>query len=136
MYFILTEQKRLLLLVSFSKLKKILGSKIKFKQKLKDDQQYFPSEVESILRTFDNIAEANVFSIGNGKFDIYACAWIILKDKSKHTSVDEIKSFCNKEVKLLLNYIKFVDTFPTSANGKVFKSELSSLYKNELNLLI
>lgn len=91
----------------------------------------FPSEVESILRSHENIADAHVFSIVENQVDKYGCAWIMLKDKQKPTSVHELQSLCGKRV---LEHVKFVDDFPVSENGKVLKTEMARLFKLELGL--
>lgn len=90
----------------------------------------FPSEVESTLRTHENVAEASVFSITNEQgLDLSGCAWVILKDKSKPTSVEELQRMCGRRV---VENVKFVEDFPLSDNGKVLKIEMSRLYKLEL----
>lgn len=92
----------------------------------------FPSEVEANLRKHENIIDANVFSITNGQgVDLCGCAWIVLKDKSNEPTLGELQSMCSKRV---LQYVKFVDDFPTNENGKTSKIEMSRLYKQELNL--
>lgn len=91
----------------------------------------FPSEVESVLRTHENIADASVFSINNNGVDICGCAWVILKDKTKMTTVEELQAMCGKRV---LEHIKFVDDFPLSEIGKVLKIKMSRLYQLELGL--
>jgi len=91
----------------------------------------FPSEVESVLRTHENIAEASVFSIVNNGVDICGCGWIIFKDKTIKTTVEELQAMCGKRV---LEHVKFVDDYPTNENGKVVKLEMARLYRQELNL--
>lgn len=91
----------------------------------------FPSEVESVLRSHENVADAQVFSIVENQVDKYGCAWVILKDKNGSTSVKELQAMCGKRV---IEYVKFVDDFPVSENGKVLKTEMSRLFKLELGL--
>lgn len=95
----------------------------------KGDLIVFPSEVESVLRSHENVADAHVFSIVENQVDKYGCAWTILKDKSKPTSVEELQAMCGKRV---IEFVKFVDDFPVSENGKVLKIEMSRLYQLEL----
>lgn len=97
----------------------------------KGDLIIFPSEVESVLRAHENIADVHVFSIVENEVDKYGCAWIRLKEKTKPISVEELQSLCGKRV---LEYVKFVEDFPISENGKVLKIEMARLFKLELNL--
>lgn len=92
----------------------------------------FPSEIESVLRTHENVAEASVFSIKNDQgLDLCGCAWIILKDKKKKTTIEEIQAMCGKKV---LENVKFVDDYPLNSNGKINKLEMASIFKTELEL--
>lgn len=63
--------------------------------------------------------------------DKYGCAWVILKNKSKPTKIEELQAMCGKRV---IEFVKFVNDFPVSENGKVLKGEMSRLFKLELNL--
>lgn len=92
----------------------------------------FPSEVETSLRDHPNILDANVFSITNNEgLDLCGCAWIILRDKSKEPTIDELQALSGKQV---LKYVKFVDDFLMNDNGKTSKIDMSRLFKQELNL--
>ena len=98
------------------------------------DMTIFPSEVESALRTHENVADASVFSIKTEHgLDLCGCAWVILKDKTRATSIDELRSVCGVE-RGMIEHIKFVNDFPTSENGKIVKIKMASLYKQELNI--
>ena len=116
------------IIIFFMKFKQIKMNAVCYK----GDLIVFPSEVEANLRKHENIIDANVFSITNGQgVDLCGCAWIVLKDKSKKPTLGELQAMCSKRV---LQYIKFVDDFPTNENGKTSKIEMSRLYKQELNL--
>ena len=92
----------------------------------------FPSEVEASLRDHPNILDANVFSIINNEgLDLCSCAWIILRDKSKEPTIDQLQALCGKQV---LKYVKFVDDFLMNDNGKTSKIDMSRLFKQELNI--
>jgi acyl-coenzyme A synthetase/AMP-(fatty) acid ligase len=96
------------------------------------DMLIIPSEIELALRTHENVADANVFSITNSSgLDMCGCAWIILKDKRKNTSIEELKAIVGRKS---IDYIKIVDDFPINENGKVVKTEMSRRFKIELNL--
>ena len=62
---------------------------------------------------------------------MWCCAWIILKDKTKPISHEKIRYLSGVKH---LKYIKFVDNFPIGATGKILKTELTKLYRQELNL--
>ena len=91
-----------------------------------------PSEIESILRSHENVADASVFSITNNSgLDIFGCAWIILKDKSKQTDPEELRALSGRKV---LDHIKFVDDFLMNENGKISKILMSKSFKSYLNI--
>jgi fatty-acyl-CoA synthase len=94
----------------------------------------FPSEIEEFLKTHDNISAANVFCLNMDGFDKYICAWVILKDSSKPTTAQEIKSFCLESLnaKRAPHFIKIVDDFPVGSGGKTLKTEMARLFKLEL----
>lgn len=79
----------------------------------------------------ENVFDANVFSINVNGNENRLCAWVILKDKSKIPSVDEMKEICGT---MPLKYVKFVNEFIVSSVNKVLKTEMAKIYKKELNL--
>lgn len=92
----------------------------------------FPSDIESTLRTHENVLDASVFSITDGKgLDLCGCAWIILKDKSETTQVEELQMMVAKRV---LQHVKFVEDFPVNENGKTDKKEMARHFRIELNM--
>ena len=102
----------------------------------------FPSDLECFLRTsHEAILDANVFSIAKNGYDEYLCAWIILKTNS--TSDNKEVTITIGEINQMLRgrihsnrklFIKIVNDFPTSSNGKVMKKDLTRIFKQELNL--
>ena len=102
----------------------------------------FPSDLECFLRTsHEAILDANVFSIAKNGYDEYLCAWIILNTNS--TSDNKEVTLTIGEINQMLRgrihsnrklFIKIVNDFPTSSNGKVVKKDLARIFKQELNL--
>ena len=91
--------------------------------------------MEAVIREHPNVSAVQVFGVKKSDFEDILCAWIILKDPSK-TSLDDLRSFCQKRISVYKNpkHIKIVKDFPTSSIGKILKSEMSKIYKQELNI--
>lgn len=93
------------------------------------------AEIERFLRTNDNIIDCYVIGVPDQRFGEELCAWVKLKPNSNATEA-ELKEFFKKKVAYykIPKYIKFVDSFPINATGKVQKFKMLDQMKKELKL--
>jgi fatty-acyl-CoA synthase len=85
-------------------------------------EKIYPREVEEFLHQNPHIADVYVFSIPDERLGERVAAWIQLKGDGAVT-VEDIRSFCKGQIAYfkIPEFIRFVDTFPMTANGKVQK---------------
>ena len=89
------------------------------------------------MRTHPDIFDCYAFGVEDKRMGEEVCVWIKLKsgvDKSKLTS-DDIKAFCKGNIAQfkIPRYIKFVDSFPINATGKVQKFKMTAQMNAELS---
>ena len=100
-----------------------------------DDTSIYPLEIETYLNKHENVRESCVFGIPINKYEELICAWIILKDAgSGKTDVQEIIQFCldNFAENKMPKAIKFVESLPKTAFGRVDRSLIATLYRAEI----
>jgi fatty-acyl-CoA synthase len=92
-----------------------------------------PREVEEYLYRHPGVRDVQVTGVPDVKFGEELCAWIILRPDIQ-ASVEDIRAFCRGQIAhfKIPRYIKFVDSFPTTATGKVQKYLLRERITREL----
>jgi fatty-acyl-CoA synthase len=89
-------------------------------------ENVFPAEVEELLSSHEDIADAAAIGVDDEKFGQRLRAFVVLRDGAK-LSEDHVKSYVKEN---LANYkvpreVVFVDELPRNATGKVLKRELA-----------
>lgn len=94
----------------------------------------YPFEIETFLRTNPEIHECYAFGVEDIRLGEEVAIWIKLKADAK-LSEEDVRSFCKGNIAhyKIPKFIKFVDSFPISATGKVQKFKMTDQMKNELN---
>jgi fatty-acyl-CoA synthase len=92
-----------------------------------------PREVEEYLYRHPGVRDVQVTGVPDSKFGEELCAWIILRPDIL-ASDEDIRAFCRGKIAhfKIPRYIKFVDSFPTTATGKVQKYLLREQITREL----
>ena len=92
------------------------------------------AEIEAFIRTHEHILDAYCFGLKNERVGEEVCLWIKLKPNAKLTT-KEVLTFCSGKIAYfkIPKHIKFVESFPISANGKVQKFKMAEALKQELN---
>ncbi|CAF0973055.1 unnamed protein product [Brachionus calyciflorus] len=95
----------------------------------------YPAEVERFLRTNEKVLECFVVGVPDERFGEELCAWVKLKSNNEMNE-KELKDFCKDKIAYfkIPKYVKFVDSFPINATGKVQKFKMVEQMKNELKL--
>ncbi len=87
---------------------------------IRGGENIYPREVEEFLLTLSPISEAYVFGIPDNKYGEETCVWIRLKNGAQSTP-EQIRELCKGKIATfkIPRYVRFVDSFPTTASGKV-----------------
>lgn len=95
----------------------------------------YPAEVERFFRTHPNVLDCYVIGVPDKRFGEELCVWVKLKPGCELTEAS-LKEFCKDKIAYfkIPKYIKFVDSFPINATGKVQKFKMVEQMKQELKL--
>eukprot|EP01103_Thecamoeba_quadrilineata_P001616 TRINITY_DN11462_c0_g1_i1.p1 TRINITY_DN11462_c0_g1~~TRINITY_DN11462_c0_g1_i1.p1 ORF type:complete len:550 (+),score=118.32 TRINITY_DN11462_c0_g1_i1:18-1667(+) len=96
--------------------------------------QVAPAELEGVLLSHDEIADAAVIGIEDEVWGEVPRAYVVLKNGAKITS-EEIKDFVASQVapyKLLRGGVIFVEAVPKSASGKILRRLLRDQARQEI----
>ncbi|HXF40050.1 MAG TPA: AMP-binding protein [Blastocatellia bacterium] len=88
-----------------------------------------PKEIEDLLRTNSKIADVYVYGVPDERLGEDVAAAIKLTQAETATA-DEIREFCNGRIARfkIPRHIRFVDSFPMTASGKVQKFKLREMH--------
>ncbi|XP_050547919.1 uncharacterized protein LOC126909526 [Daktulosphaira vitifoliae] len=94
-----------------------------------------PAELEGILRTHPSITDAAVVGIPHPKTGEVPLAFVVVDPDAASPSTEEVQNFVSKQVspyKQITGGVKFVDSLPKSAAGKILRRLLKEEYmKNQ-----
>ena len=92
-----------------------------------------PAEVEEFFMTNPKVEIVQIVGVPDQKFGEQAVAIIKLKPNEKWTE-EEAKEWCKGKIATfkIPNYIKFINDFPMTANGKIQKYKLREQIQKEL----
>lgn len=98
-------------------------------------EKVYPREVEEYLHTHPKVADVHVVGIPDERLGEIVAAWIRLKNGHTATA-DEIRDFCKGQIAYfkIPQHIRFVESFPVTANGKVQKYLIREHEIRELGL--
>ncbi len=87
------------------------------------------------MRTNPHILDVYCFGLKDERVGEEVCVWIKLKPDVELTEKDVLK-YCEGKIAYFKvpKYIKFVQTFPINANGKVQKFKMAEQLKKELDI--
>ncbi len=85
-------------------------------------EKVYPREVEEFLHRHPKIADVYVFGLPDERLGEVVGAWIRLKT-GKTATIEEIRDFCRGQIAYfkIPQHMRFVDSFPMTANNKVQK---------------
>jgi fatty-acyl-CoA synthase len=91
-----------------------------------------PKEIEDLLRRHPKIADVYVYGVPDERYGEEVAAAIRLKPNQEAT-VEDVRDFCmDKIAKFKIpRHVRFVDSFPMTASGKVQKFKLREMHINE-----
>ena len=102
---------------------------------IRGGENVYPREIEEFLYTHPKIVEVQIVGLPDIRLGETLCAWIRLKTAETATE-GEIREFCRGKIAhfKIPQYIRFVDSFPTTVTGKVQKYKIREHEIRELGL--
>jgi fatty-acyl-CoA synthase len=102
---------------------------------IRGGENIYPRDIEEYLYTHPDIVDVHVFGAPDKTYGEEVAAWIKIRSGS-NLNEDDIRSFCKGNIshQKIPKYIKFVDEFPMTANGKIQKFKMREILIEELGL--
>jgi fatty-acyl-CoA synthase len=102
---------------------------------IRGGENIYPREIEEFLYTHPKISDVQVYGVPDRKYGEQVMAAIVLK-KGVEMTADEVSDFCLGKIANYKNpkYVKFVDSYPMTASGKIQKFKLREMAIRELQL--
>jgi fatty-acyl-CoA synthase len=102
---------------------------------IRGGENIYPREIEEFLYTHPKISDTQVYGVPDRKYGEQVMAAIVLK-KGVEMTAEEVKEFCRGKIAhyKIPFYVKFVDSYPMTASGKIQKFKLREMAIRELQL--
>ncbi|WP_136514324.1 AMP-binding protein [Geomonas edaphica] len=102
---------------------------------IRGGENIYPREIEEFLYTHPNISDIQVYGVPDRKYGEQVMAAVVLKQGCEMTE-DEVKEFCRGRIAnyKIPKYVRFVDSYPMTASGKIQKFKLREMAIRELQL--
>lgn len=102
---------------------------------IRGGENIYPKEIEEFLYTHPKVSDVQVYGVPDRKFGEQVMAAIVLK-KGMEMTEDDVKQFCKGKIAnyKIPKYVKFVDSYPMTASGKIQKFKLREMAIRELQL--
>jgi fatty-acyl-CoA synthase len=102
---------------------------------IRGGENIYPREIEEFLYTHPKVSDIQVYGVPDRKYGEQVMASIILK-KGMEMTEDEVREFCNGKIAnyKIPKYVRFVDSYPMTASGKIQKFKMRDMAIKELAL--
>lgn len=102
---------------------------------IRGGENIYPKEIEEFLYTHPKVSDVQVYGVPDRKFGEQVMAAIVVK-KGMAMTEDEVRDFCKGRIAnyKIPRYVKFVDSYPMTASGKIQKFKLREMAIRELQL--
>ncbi|MBJ6749720.1 AMP-binding protein [Geomonas anaerohicana] len=102
---------------------------------IRGGENIYPREIEEFLYTHPKISDIQVYGVPDRKYGEQVMAAVVLKQGSEMTE-EEVKEFCRGRIAnyKIPKYVRFVDSYPMTASGKIQKFKLREMAIRELQL--
>ncbi len=92
---------------------------------IRGGENIYPKEIEEFLYTHPKISDVQIIGVPSERYGEEIMACIILKDEQE-MSEEEIKDYVRQNMARhkTPSYVRFMDSFPTTASGKIQKYKL------------
>ncbi len=102
---------------------------------IRGGENIYPKEIEEYLYTHPKISDVQIYGVPDRKYGEQVMAAVILK-KGVTMTEDEVRDYCKGKIAnyKIPKYVKFVDSYPMTASGKIQKFKLREMAIKELHL--
>jgi fatty-acyl-CoA synthase len=102
---------------------------------IRGGENIYPREIEEFLYTHPKVSDIQVYGVPDRKYGEQVMASIILK-KGMEMTEDEVREFCNGKIAnyKIPKYVKFVESYPMTASGKIQKFKMREMAIKEMKL--
>lgn len=102
---------------------------------IRGGENIYPREIEEFLYTHPKISDIQIYGVPDKKYGEQVMAAVILK-KGQCMTEDEVRDFCKDRIAnyKIPKYVKFVDSYPMTASGKIQKFKMREMAIKELQL--
>ncbi|MGA2985350.1 MAG: AMP-binding protein [Terriglobia bacterium] len=102
---------------------------------IRGGENIYPRDIEEFLYTHPAISEVQVIGIPDRKYGEQVMAWVKLKPGAT-ASTESIREFCQGRIAhfKIPRFVKFVDAFPVTNNGKTQKYKMREFSIKEMGL--
>ena len=102
---------------------------------IRGGENIYPKEIEEFIYTHEQVKDVQVIGVPSKAYGEEIMACIVLKDGATVTE-DEIKEFVQSNMARhkVPSYVKFTDSFPMTASGKIQKFKMREAAIEELGL--
>ncbi len=102
---------------------------------IRGGENIYPKEIEEFLYTHPKVSDVQIYGVPDRKYGEQVMAAIVLK-KGVTMEEEEVKAFCRGRIAnyKVPKYVKFVDSYPMTASGKIQKFKLREIAILELQL--
>jgi len=102
---------------------------------IRGGENIYPREIEEFLYTHPKISDIQVYGVPDRKYGEQVMAAVVVK-KGAELSEEEVKEFCRGKIAnyKIPKYVRFVDSYPMTASGKIQKFKLREMAIRELQL--
>ena len=102
---------------------------------IRGGENIYPREIEEFLYTHPRVSDVQVYGVPDRKYGEQVMAAIILK-KGVEMTEDEVRDFCRGKIAnyKIPKYVKFVDSYPMTASGKIQKFKMRDMAIKEMQL--
>ena len=104
---------------------------------IRGGENVYPVEIEDLLITHPDIAQAQVFGLPDARLGEEVAAWIILRPNASLTA-DALRDWCKEKIARFKvpRHIHFADDMPLTATGKPQKFKMQSVMCAELGITL
>jgi fatty-acyl-CoA synthase len=102
---------------------------------IRGGENIYPREIEEFLYTHPKISDIQIYGVPDKKYGEQVMAAVILK-KGQSMTEDEVRDFCKDRIAnyKIPKYVKFVDSYPMTASGKIQKFKMREMAIKEFQL--
>ncbi len=102
---------------------------------IRGGENIYPREIEEFLYTHPKISDVQVYGVPDRKYGEQVMAAVVVK-KGVEMTEEEVREFCRGKIAnyKIPKYVRFVDSYPMTASGKIQKFKLREMAIRELQL--